>query len=493
MKMTIYNKGITLFAMLILLATTASSQQLLLTQRTTAKDATACGLPVSEIKIKRNAELMALAMNMKLADYNMHGDRASIFYPVLKNGEDSLVFDPVGLYGRTRYIQYLRYNEQPIGGDNEMSYKYVLRPEEIAYVQTVPYSEWMNGATLYMRRNDYGCCSTLLDEKYEPLAAWREVGYTPVYHFVAPVIGTENGVKEKVRELSGRAYIDFPVNMTDLYPNYRNNPTELAKIIATIDSVRNDKDITVRRITIKGWASPESPWENNARLAKGRTATLKQYVQNLYNFPHDFIETDYYPEDWFGLRDFVEMSNLEHKNEILAIIDDSSLDPDPKEDKLKKTYPDEYRFLLATIYPALRHSDYTIEYIVRQFTDPSEIRKVMQTEPQKLSLEEFYLLASTLKSGSEEYKEVFEIAVRMYPNDELANLNAANSAMQHSDLVKAEKYLSKVGENDEATYARGIYAALTEDYNKAMELFRKVENNIPDAKAALQVIRELTN
>ena len=67
----------------------------------------------------------------------------------------------------------------------------------------------------------------------------------------------------------------------------------------------------------------------------------------------------------------------------------------------------------------------------------------MQTQPQKLSLNEFYLVAQTYEPGSVEFNDVFETAVRMYPNDEIANLNAANSAMQRKDVENAKRYLQK--------------------------------------------------
>ena len=484
-----YYIAITLTASLLTAVSTIAQpvqQQLLMTQRTTASQAEACGLPVSNVKLKRNAGLISVSMDMRLGDYTLNGDRVSVFAPVLVNGADSLVFDPVGLYSRIRYIQYMRYGNDAVGGPKEISHKYAERPEEMAYMQTVPYEEWMNGATLYMRRCDYGCCHSLLDEEYAPLAGWLEGGYTPVYHYVTP-----EAEKVKMRELAGRAYIDFPVNRTELYPDYRKNPIELAKIISTIDSVRNDKDVTVKRITIKGWASPESSWANNTRLAKGRTATLKQYVMNLYNFPDDFVETDYYPEDWFGLRDFVDASNLPHRAEMLALIDDDTIEPDPKEEKLKKAYPEEYKFLLTTVYPGLRHSDYTIEYTIRHYSNPAEIREIMSTAPQKLSLDEFFILAKTLEPGSDEYNEVFETAVRMYPNDETANLNAANSAMQRNDLASAQRFLDKAGDSTEAVYARGVYAALNGDFGRAVELYGTIAEQMPEAAAAKQVISEL--
>ena len=108
---------------------------------------------------------------------------------------------------------------------------------------------------------------------------------------------------------------------------------------------------------------------------------------------------------------------------------------------------------------ALRHSDYTVDFDIRQFTDIEEIKRLVETAPQKLSLNEFYLAAQTYTPGSEPYNRLFDTAVRMYPDSEVANLNAANAAMSRRDLTSAASFLAKAGDSPEATYARGILAA----------------------------------
>ena len=124
-------------------------------------------------------------------------------------------------------------------------------------------------------------------------------------------------------------------------------------------------------------------------------------------------------------------------------------------------YPEEYRFLLDNVYPGLRHSDYAVEYVIRSYADVAEIRELIKTTPQKLSLHEMFVLAQSLEPGSDEYREVFEVAVRMYPEDPVANLNAANIALGRDELDRAEVYLAKAGDAPEAVYARGILAAKT--------------------------------
>ena len=454
-------------------------------QNTTISAEEVCGLPVSDIEMNRDGDKMNVSMNFDLGSFTMKGDRAAIFTPVITDGVNTLPLNPVGLYSRIRWIQYIRDDETPIGGPGEVTFKYKKRPDMLGFGQTVPYQEWMNGAELQLVRRDYGCCNNLLDYCEGPLAAWNEVTYEPVFVFQEAVANSLATIKS--RELSGRAYVDFPVNKIVIYPEYRNNTYELGKIIATIDSVKNDPDITVNSIHIAGTASPEGPYDNNVYLAKNRTIALKDYVTNLYNFPKDFIQTDYEPVDWKGLREWLESNNLPHKDEILAIVN-SDIEPYARNSKIKKDFPEQYQWLLTNVYPALRHSDYRIEYTIRQFVDVAEIAQVMKTAPQKLSLDEMYMLAGSLEPGSEEYIDVYETAVRMFPADETANLNAANIAMQKGDLAAAEKYLAKAGDSAGAVYSRGVLASKKGDYRKALELFRQAAPEMPQAAEAARVL-----
>ena len=448
-----------------------------------------CGMPVEQASLQRADSMMNVKIDMTTANFKLSGNRAVVFTPAIVNGTDSLALRPLGFYSRDRWYQYLRSGNGPVSGENELPMRYSERPDQMLYAETVPYEEWMNGSELVLLRQNYGCCHHLISEELARMAGYREVHYQPVFCYAQPVAAAA-----KTRELSGRAYIDFPVNRTEIYPEYRKNPTELAKIIATIDSVRNDPDVVVTAITIKGYASPESPWDNNTRLAKGRTATLKNYVQNLYHFDEGFILTDYEPEDWAGLREFVAGSNMTHKDQILALIDDTTIEPDPKELKLKTLYPDEYRFLLATVYPGLRHSDYTIQYMIRDFTDVNEIAHLLRVDPQKLNLNEIMLYAQTLQPGSDEYNEVFETAVVLFPSDPVANLNAANAAMQRNDMAKAQRYLEKAGDSPQADYARGVYEALQGNYDKATEYIEKAAaGGMADTQEILDHIKDVAN
>ena len=429
------------------------------------------GITITDPNLERDSTAMAVSMQFNLKDLKLKSNRAVILAPIISNGDQAVELPAIGIYGRNRWYQSYRTGRRPFSDSDEISYRYSDRPYTENYSVSIPYEDWMDGSELVVSRYEYGCCNDSSRVLSGVLAQYVEpeiIFYVPEFKYIRPV-----GDGVKTRELSGKAFVDFPVNRTELNPNFRNNRYELNKIISTIDSVRNDKDITVTSIHIQGSASPEGSYANNERLAKGRTEALKNYVLSLYNFSPSLISTSYVPEDWAGLKEYVESSTLTNKNGILQIIDDSSLSPDAKDAKIKNQFRTDYNFLLNNVYPTLRRSDYRIEYAIRTFTDVNEIRELLATNPQKLSLSEMYLLAQSLEPGSDEFNEVFEIAVRMYPSDETANLNAANSALSRNDIEKAERYLAKAGNSAEAVYARGVLAALKGDKENAMRLIRE--------------------
>lgn len=412
------------------------------------------GVGVTDASIERSGNYMQVDIDLLLKNLDVKSNRALILTPVLTGINDttaSCKLPSVGIYGRNRYLYYLRQGKSSIAGDKATNYREEKCPDSISYRQLLDYEPWMRKSSLTFTVREFGCCSKLISEKSASLADYA----APVdleLIFVRP-----QAEQAKNRSLEGSAYIDFPVDKTVIYPDYRRNTAELGRIRATIDSVRSDKDVTITSVWLKGYASPESPYSHNSDLAIGRTEALKQYIKRLYNFNDNLIYTDYQPEDWDGLRKYVEHSDrLSDKEGILALIDRTDLDPDVRESRIKKAYPDDYRFLLENCYPALRHTDYRVAYTIRSFTDMDELKQVFATQPQKLSLNEIYLIAQTYEPGTDEFSDIFETAVRLYPDDEIANLNAANASLSHNNLTAAERYLEKAGESPEAKYARGV-------------------------------------
>lgn len=293
-----------------------------------------------------------------------------------------------------------------------------------------------------------------------------------------------------MRAMHGEAFVDYVVNTTNIRPDFRNNPVELAKIRATVDSIKSDPDMKITSLSITGFASPEGPYANNVRLAKGRTESLTEYVRKLYAFPTDLMKTSWTPEDWDGLRVYVEKSSLAKKEAILKVID-SDMEPDAKDHKLKADFPTDYQYMLKNWYPALRRADYTVSFEVRKYADPAEIARVFKANPAKLSLRELFIYAETLDPKSSEYADVLTTAARMYPLDTTANLNAGNCALADGDLAAAAGYLAKAGETPQADYARGVLAAKEGRYDAARVSFDKAAAGGLEVKPALEALERM--
>lgn len=443
-------------------------------------------IEIKDLNIARNEGNLFLSMRMDVTALDVKSDEEIILTPALKSSEETFVNLPaVRINGRNRYYHHLRNDKL---ADEPYFYR-TGKVDEIHYQAMTPYAEWMDNASVVMGEDLCGCCSELLmnnDDLLTQLDMAPKV-FEPLFVYVQPEVETV-----KTRNVKGSAFIDFPVNQTVIYPEYRNNPSELKKIQQTIDVVKDDPDTKITAISIKGYASPEGSYANNTRLAKGRTEALKKYVQELYHFDPSIFTTAYEPEDWEGLERYVEASDLADKEGILDLIAGDE-EPDRKDASIKRRYPDTYAFLLKNCYPALRHSDYTVEYIVRSYTDVEEAKRIMKTAPGKLSLQEFYTIANTYESGTPAYNEVFETAVRMYPDDETANLNAANVAMNKRDLTAARNYLEKAGTGKEAEYARGVLAALEGNYAEAQTHLQQAKAmGVSEADNCLKQIEDIT-
>lgn len=416
---------------------------------------------VENLRMERDGGHICIDMNLVLSELDVESNRSVRLSPWLHKGSDSIPLPTVDIHGRRRYYYSLRNNSSVmVSGKNRMVFLASEAPEQVTYHELVPFQEWMDGATLRIQRTDNGCCGHVLVNEHGDVGMYQE-RFFPDLLYIRP-----SASQEKRRTLEGRAYIDFPVNQIIIYPDYRRNSIELAAIKATIDTIRNDADARIDTVWLKGFASPESPYSHNTDLARGRTEALRRYIQQLYSFDDVTMLTDFEPEDWAGLRLAVEGSDLDHRSEILNLID-SDMDPDKKEAQIKRMYPLDYQFMLRTYYPALRHTDYKVSYVIRTYHDPVEILAVMQEHPQNLSLDEFYIAAADMEPGSDEFTEVFETAVRMFPEDAVANLNAANAAMRRGDLAKAARYIDKAGDSPEAIYARGALAIRVRDYETA--------------------------
>lgn len=440
-------------------------------------------LGVSDISIEPNVGTsVTVNMNVNPKICHLGTDRFIKVVPILRSEDDAFekVLPSYTIAGRNQYYYNLR------SGSNEPLYKAGSK-DKTAYRVEIPWEDWMGKSRLDFQTVTTGCSCDPLSDENVPVADLDLM--PPVIPVDSDLMFVEtNADVSKDFSLEGQAYVNFPVNKTAIYPAYMNNPVELRKITQSIDTVKGNPDATITSITLTGYASPEGPYANNVRLAKGRTEAVRDYVKGLYDFPASVYHTASVPEDWAGLKAAIEKSELGEKAEMIEFID-SDYPIEKRNDRFRQLFPVNYPWLLTNVYPWLRHTDYLINYTIRKYYDVAEIKEVMETRPQNLSINEVYLLAESYEAGSDEYNEVFETAARMFPDDAVANLNAANVAIRRSDFAGAERYLAKAGDTPDANYARGMLAAKKKDYAAAIGYLEKVGTD--KAKSAIARIKEV--
>lgn len=444
-------------------------------------------LNIVPYELSQRGDSLYIGMNVDIANLKINSQRSLDLIPVLKTQEGQEKELPgIKICGRNRYKAYKR--EIALWGEKympEMETHTVVRSGRITpvnYTYTIPFEQWMKNARLDLKEDLCGCAGATQQISVERLVdnvSLEKIIITEVYEIVPHVAYVRPEVETvKQRALSGEAYLSFLVGQSTILPEFDNNPVELSKVRKLVEAVKDDKNVTIRQIGITGYASPEGTLAQNRKLSEARAVSLKNYLTRNYDLPGQLYYTKFGGEDWEGLVKEVENSDMRYKSEVLDIIKNVPT-TDGRETRLmelKGGVP--YRYMLKEIFPSLRRAIVVVDYDVKAFS-LEEARKVILTRPQNLSLEEMYRVANSYSPDDREFRDVFETAVRLYPNDDIANLNAAANALSRMDTAIAEKYLGRMKRKirmPEYENCMGVLLMLKGDYNGAENWLKQAES-----------------
>ena len=280
-------------------------------------------------------------------------------------------FPAIEIMGSWAYYHDIRTPQDTLNVPDTLQYRDREALNYQVYQQTLARKEWMNIALLRLLvvRTD-GCGTELYREER-------------VLRVPTPIITDKNKDvvvrSENIHQLRGRAFVTFRVNKTEVEPDFRNNRVELERLSHTIDSVASDSTIEILRIQVKGFASPEGSYDSNDRLARERTSSLTRYVIANTKVSPVLFHTGYEAEDWQGLRNFVDTTSmLTHREDLLRMID-TEMDPDDKLYKIGVTWTEDFKVLAREAFPLLRHTDYQIDYQLKEVKEEAAEEKLDTT------------------------------------------------------------------------------------------------------------------
>ncbi len=172
------------------------------------------------------------------------------------------------------------------------------------------------------------------------------------------------------------------------------------------------------------WCSPSSA-----------PAVLRDYLHGRYGLLAEKSRPRARARDWGRVcAEAVGRSDMKAKDEVLDIIDTYDIFDGREKLLMDLRGGDPYRYMLEHIFPPLRRMEMRIDYRVRAF-DPEEAGELIGRRPQDLSLQEMYEVAQaenddrTIVRQRDAYGREYDIAVRYFPDDDIANINASSAAL----------------------------------------------------------------
>lgn len=362
---------------------------------------------------------------------------------------------------------------------------------EYVYQEQIPFASWMENAKLVLNGGITACAECRLGEftrtladsvQLEPKLPAHRYAMQPMADFITP-----DPEPVKNRAEAGSAKIEFMSGQSAILPAYRGNEVELRKIGTAIRQVMSDSLATVNSILLTAYASPEGSYASNDRLAQARALALKKYLDITYGLKEVPVDTKAVAEDWTGLERLITGSELANRELLLTTIANNS-DPDRRERALRTIDGGRtWQMMLRDWFPQLRRTDYQINYSVKSFT-VEQGRRLIKSRPGQMSLNEMFHVANSYPKGSEEFNEVFDIAVRMFPDDFVANLNAATAAVNRADSTSAHKYLNRIQNDPRANTCMAAYYMLIGNLDKAKEYLGKVPQDSQSVQHNLKEI-----
>lgn len=318
---------------------------------------------ITDDKIERKGDYVVVSFDVRTEDNSIPRNRKEVILPYLYNGKDTLFLDPLEVYGKNRYKRERQ--EYHIAGDKdwELGENQILKGEVYSYVAQTDLKRWMKPAQLGIKRQMVGCaCENDMPDEMLGQYVFQEPELPARRIPAAALVDPDRKWAMGDDELE----IIFKVSKIQIDPSVFNNEVTFGKILAAVDKIHSDPNFKVEKIQVAGYASPEGKPSFNTWLGENRAKALINYIirnRPQYGLTADNFEMVNGEENWAGLKRLLKDSNIDEKEEVIAIIDDASLAGEQKKSKIKAMdYGRVWKKMLDEIYPHLRSARYIAVY-----------------------------------------------------------------------------------------------------------------------------------
>ena len=451
---------------------------------------------VENRQVQKQGIEVQVRMDVNLDGLQMKNQHTMRLVPVIvsEDGSQEAELAPIYIDGRIRSKVVARRNALEKPGDEtaaERLRRHNGQEQTLHYADKTTYRPWMLNGRLELHADVTGCAEC--GEGHETLATGDILPYRePDYQMTVVQQPKEETVKRRSEVRTAR--LQYRQDSHRILPKYKGNQSELDKIRASIDLVKENADLTITGIQITGYASPEATVAYNQALSERRAQALADYIAQGYpDLDKTLWHVEGKGEDWQGLRKVVEQyTNLLKQDEVLAIIDQCEGDQDACEERIKALVPPEiYQRVLNEMYGPLRRNEYRIEYNVRHF-DLDEAKTLLRTRPELLSVAEIQKVADSYGRDTDAYRDALRIAVETYPDNLTAVNNYALTLINAGQYADAANLLQQHAKNDGSLLnLLGVAQYKAGQTDSAADAFRRAaEAGYPAAADNLRKLQE---
>lgn len=320
---------------------------------------------ISNESLTQDGKTVTVSFDVDTDVRGLPSRRKEVLIPYIYNGKDTLWMDALEVYGKGRFKRERQVNH--INGDKdwELGENQTMKGDVYNYVSQVPLKRWMKSANLGVRRQLVGCACEK-DRDDENVAEGVELFQEPQL----PARRTPEFVLADAQKQwdFGREELDitFKVSKAEIDSTVFDNEETFGMILAAVDKIHSNPNYRIDKIQVAGYASPEGPPDFNKWLGEHRAKALINYIiehRPQYNLTMDNFEIVNGEENWVGLRRVVAASDMEEKDEVLAIIDNEDIPNERKKLHIEAIdYGWVWKEMLDEIYPHLRCARYLSIY-----------------------------------------------------------------------------------------------------------------------------------
>ncbi len=326
---------------------------------------------------------------------------------------------------------------------------------KITYTEKIPYNSDLKRVTLYPSfavkvNGNYQTIETVKGTTISDKVLAEGTITTPllVKSSEAPIMdGTPYAASFSTKSVD----IYFPLDIDRFNPNFKlgKNISNKKQLDLLKQSLKSNKNWTVKGIAINGFASPEGELQRNAGLSQGRANSTFSYLKKELK-KLGFTEVNdenltmgaTLAEDWAGLAKLIEASTLVNKTTLVNIINNNSLADLDKEAQIRDNNKKSWETIKTQMLPKLRRSELVVKGQTPLKTDEELLA---YTNIDVLNDVEILHLAEITTDDAKKM-EIYTKYQTLFPNDWRGYNNAGALALSKGDMATAETNLNRANE-----------------------------------------------